>query len=286
MLRIFCVVVLYERSMAQSNACRALASLPAPGGMQLSGLIFDNTPGRDEEIAPVGRDFNYVAAGRNLGLPTAYNMALRDASTWGADYLLLIDQDSWITQDFLDAAQRALMNPTPQNVAWVPRVFVGDRIISPYRITAAGLPVFGRANAPNARYFAINSYSVISLPFLASIGGFDGHYWLDALDSWFYSRVAATGNTVGIIDVSVRHSLSLLEGPIPAWRLLNIAHYETCFLWECLSLLQAFVGTLRVIVRGGRNARGLASAGKLIAYALASLNGARSGLARRSRALL
>jgi hypothetical protein len=195
---------------------------------------------------------------------------------------MLVDQDSSVTYEFLEAAVQALEEPLPGQVAWVPHIVASDRVISPYRISAIGLRQFGYdPRRPSVPYFAINSYSVISLPFLGQLGGFAQYYWLDALDSWFYWNVARAERTVGIIGATVTHRLSLLDGNVPSWRLLNIARYETSFNWECLSPVQALVGTFRVLARGVANIRTLVLDHKALAYLYAVADGIRSGLARR-----
>jgi hypothetical protein len=79
----------------------------------------------------------------------------------------------------------------------------------------------------------------------------------------------------------VTQRLSLLDGHVPTWRLLNIARYETCFHWERLSPLQAITGTFRILARGAFNVRALLSSGQTLAYLSAVADGVRSGLARR-----
>lgn len=282
MLNIFFIVVLYESTIEESAACRTLLSARVPPGMKLLGMIFDNTPGKEAENKALDDNIDYCSSGRNLGLPTAYNAAIRRGLLHGAQYIMLVDQDSSVTYDFLQAVARALEKPMPEQVAWVPRILANDRVISPYTMNALGIPKFGYdPSRPTVRYFAINSYSVISLGFLVQLGGFEPYYWLDALDSWFYSYVAKAARTVGIIDATVTHQLSLLEGHVPTWRLINIARYEACYHWECLSPLQAITGTVRVLARGACNVRALMSSGQTLAYLRAVADGIHSGFVRR-----
>jgi GT2 family glycosyltransferase len=281
-LNIVVVVVLYKSSLEESTACRTLLSVRVPPNIRLLGMIFDNTPGKEAENKDLDDNIEYCSSGRNLGLPTPYNIAMRRGLLRGAEYIMLIDQDSIVTCEFLEAVAQALEKPMPDQVAWVPRVLVNDRVISPYHMNAFGVPKFGFDQTRRGRvYFAINSYSVISLSFLAQLGGFEPYYWLDALDSWFYSRVAKAARTVGMIDATVTHKLSLLDGHVPPWRLINIARFEACYYWECLSPLQATTGTVRVLARGARHLHALLSSGQMIVYLRAVLDGISSGLRRR-----
>jgi GT2 family glycosyltransferase len=282
MFDVYFVVVLYKCKTADSAACRSLLSKAIPEGIRLRGLIYDNTPDIAVENKSLSEGIEYYSAGMNNGLPAAYNDGICRALEGGARYLMLVDQDSTITAEFLEAAARAVKESPSDQVVWAPHIIAGNRHISPYKFNALGLPTFkyDLSNAP-AAYFAINSYSIISLDFLKEIGGYDEFYWLDGLDFWFYSRVARMGYTVGVIGVNVTHHLSLLEGGISAKRLLNIARYESCFFWEYFPGLQAVTGTLRVLARGILNLQILWQSGQTLGYLREVSTGMRIGLSRR-----
>jgi GT2 family glycosyltransferase len=282
MFDVYFVVVLYKCRTADSAACRSLLSAASPDGVRLRGLIYDNTPNIIAENKNLSKDIEYCATGVNSGLPAAYNDGIRRALEGGARYFMLLDQDSTITADFLEAAARAVKESSSGQVVWAPHIIASNRHISPYKFNALGLPTFkyDLLSAPGA-YFAINSYSIISLEFLRKIGGFDEFYWLDGLDFWFYSRVAKMGYKVGVISANVTHHLSLLEGGISAMRLLNIARYESCFFWEYFPKLQAVTATLRVLARGIVNMQVLLRSGQVLGYLREVSTGVRAGLSRR-----
>jgi GT2 family glycosyltransferase len=282
MFDVYFVVVLYKCKTADSAACRSLLSEEEPEGVRLRGLIYDNTPDITAENKSLSKDIDYCATGMNAGLPAAYNDGIRRALAAGARYFMLLDQDSTITTEFLRTAASAVKESSSDQIAWVPHIFASNRHISPYKFNALGLPTFkyDLSRAPGA-YFAINSYSIISLEFLKKIGGFDDFYWLDGLDCWFYSRVARIGYKVAVISVNVTHHLSLLEGGISPMRLLNIARYESCFYWEYFPKWQAVTGTLRVLARGMLNMRTLLRSGQVLGYLREMSAGTRIGLSRR-----
>jgi GT2 family glycosyltransferase len=282
MFDVYFVVVLYKCKTAESAACRSLLSKAMPDGVRLRGLIYDNTPSIAAESKSLSEDIEYCSTGMNKGLPAAYNDGIRRALQCGARYFMLVDQDSTITVEFLEAAARAVKESPADQVAWAPHIIASNRHISPYKFNALGLPTFKYdLSSAQAAYFAINSYSIISLNFLEEIGGFDEFYWLDGLDFWFYSRVARMGYKVGVIGVNVTHHLSLLEGGISATRLLNIARYESCFFWEYFPNLQAVTGTLRLLARGILNLRILLQSGQALGYLREMSVGVRTGLSRR-----
>jgi GT2 family glycosyltransferase len=282
MFDVYFVVVLYNCKITESAACRSLLSMHMPNGVRLRGLIYDNTPNITAENKNISDRVEYCSTGVNNGLPAAYNDGIRRGAECGAQYIMLVDQDSTITTEFLEAAAQAAKHPSAEQVVWVPHIIASNRHISPYKFNAFGLPTFAYdLSRTPAAYFAINSYSIISLRFLRQIGGFDEFYWLDGLDSWFFSRVARMGHKVGVIGVDVTHHLSLLDRSVSAPRLLNIARYESCFLWECLPKWQAVTGTVRVFARGVLNVQLLLHAGQMLGYLREMSVGVRAGLSRR-----
>jgi GT2 family glycosyltransferase len=282
MLDIYFVVVLYGCRIEESSACRSLLSMTVPEGVQLYGLVYDNTPAIAAEGKRLSNNVEYLSTGNNGGLPVAYNEAIRRAQARRARYLMLVDQDSTITIEFLKAVIAAVKNASVDQVAWVPLVVAQGRLISPFKFNRLGLPTFKcDFSTPPHGCFAINSYSIISLSFLEAIGGFDEFYWLDGLDFWLYSRVARMGYRIGIIEERVTHRLSLLGGGISASRLSNIAHYEVCFFWEYFSKPQAIVGSLRVLARGVRHTQTLSRSGKILSYLREMAAGMSAGLSRR-----
>jgi GT2 family glycosyltransferase len=282
MFDVYFVVVLYKCKIADSTACRSLLSKAMPDGVRLRGLIYDNTPNIVAENKRLSGDIEYCSTGMNKGLPAAYNDGIGRALKGGARYFMLVDQDSTITAEFLEAAARAVKESPADQVAWAPHIIASNRHISPYKFNALGLPTFKYdLSSTPAAYFAINSYSIILLGFLEEIGGFDEFYWLDGLDFWFYSRVARMGYKVGVIGINVTHHLSLLDGGISATRLLNIARYESCFFWEYFPKLQAVTGTFRVLARGMLNLRVLLQSGQALGYLREMNTGMRTGLSRR-----
>jgi hypothetical protein len=96
---------------------------------------------------------------------------------------------------------QALEKPMPHQVARVPRFLANDRVISPYRMNLLEIPKFGYdLSEPTAAYFAINSYSAISLAFLAPLGGFEPYYWLDARN---VGALLSSGQTLAYLGAIV-----------------------------------------------------------------------------------
>src|SRR5690349_9074362 len=112
------VIVLYKRSPAQSAACTTintiLHSLPARPAI----FIYDNSP--DSTIMQVD-SITYRHDPANGGVSKAYNCASVHAQANAKSWLLLLDQDTSITVEFLKSLASAV-TAHPESVAFVPRI--------------------------------------------------------------------------------------------------------------------------------------------------------------------
>jgi hypothetical protein len=163
-------------------------------------------------------------------------------------------------------------------VALCPRVRSSGRIVSPFGFDFLGIPRYGKSNG---KIFAINSFSVYSVDYLCSVGGFDEHYWLDGLDFCIYAEISSGRFDVLVLDVTVDHDLSLLSGDVKKWRMINIEKYEACFLLEYCGPIHVLSGVARLLVRAVLFRRYGLNWDSSFPSALAIFSGAFDGLRRR-----
>jgi GT2 family glycosyltransferase len=275
-------VVLYGVAIGESQtvstllpALRVLADFPA------KVVLVDNTPGRTPGTT-VWEEATLLTLGRNVGLAHAYNRVLAKAVADGASVLVTLDQDSDITLDYLRALQvqmGALLSG--DGVCLCPDIVSNGRLISPYVHDRWGRPRFGSASAAGRSLHAINSFSAYSVFYLQRVGGFDEHYWLDALDLVTFQRIEREGLHVRSLGVTVQHSLSLVSGPVGAWRLENIARYDACYLFECCSPMHVAMGCARLLARAVQHAWRQRKPDIVTRSVWALLHGARQGALRR-----
>lgn len=277
---LFTVVIYGIAPDDSSTLTTLLACLKASSRTGDRVLVLDNSPAaatqrpQDPQV-----DYRWLEGSRSLA--HAYNIALAECLSTGADWLVTLDQDSIVSADYVEQMHRAT-DTAPDVAAIFPVVRTSGRTISPFGYNAIGLPEyhpFTKSGKPASH--AINSFTAFSVPRLQAIGGFDEYYWLDSLDMSTFHRLARAGGRFQTLDVTVDHGLSLLTGEMSAWRFLNIARYETAFTYEYLRIPQIPLANLRLISRILKAGRYSLSVGTQFAAAREMCAGLASGLKRR-----
>jgi len=157
---------------------------------------------------PVGR-LTVCYFGRNMGLPIAFNEAIRIARAAGHRFLLLLDQDS-----ILEAGSvRALLDVYDR---WSSRLPIGA--LEGWNEEPTVLPTddflegYLRRHGPHLEpgldedYLATNSGLFIPLDRIDQVGGFDESFFLDAVDFEFSLRLRSHGLRVfRVAGARIRH---------------------------------------------------------------------------------
>lgn len=205
-------------------------------------LIWDNSP--TSHAIPDGLSFplEYRHTGENLGVSGAYNGAAKFASDRGAQWLLLLDQDTVLPPEFLARmlgyARRLASEPRIAAVA--PTVMMGQSRISP-KITSR----WGRSVDPPAGFLGeearelvlVNTGLLLRLEALSQIGGFDPNFWLDFSDRYLCYMLARKGFSAWLAaDIQLEHHISLLTGDFSLKRFANFLDAEDAFYALYLSL--------------------------------------------------
>src|ERR1700733_10198527 len=127
-LRIFAVVVLYKCRAGASPAFQSLrAAADRYPEVELKALIFDNSP--EQFAAPaLPPNFIYARMASNQGLSGPYNQVLAIAHSEGFEWLLTLDQDTTLPEDFLLTLSKiAIRLQHDESVAAiVPQMMSGD----------------------------------------------------------------------------------------------------------------------------------------------------------------
>jgi GT2 family glycosyltransferase len=277
------VVVLYEMSVSRSlTLCSLLQRRDLLRDRGINILVIDNTPGVKPESLTLESEIQYISFGENRGLANAYQLAFLSAKAESCRFLVLLDQDSEITADFICALDDVVDNCRSSSIGiWCPDVFSCGKPISPYSLNVIGWPNFSPRRDADGLY-AINSFSVVDMNFIEHIGGFDTFYWLDCLDLWLYERARQTGCKIGRLNTRVSHDLSLVSGKISLARLNSIAYYQACFAAEYGNIARISGTVIRLGLRGIKQKKHIGRADNYISYLLEVLRGISSGLKRRS----
>lgn len=214
--RIFAVVVLYKQRPSASRTVATLAHALKNAGIDCSVLVYDNSaePEAAAETMPAG--FRYQAAATNRGLLGAYEAALDRMRAEGYEWLLTLDQDTALPENFFSAIEpglRAAQEDLRIGVI-VPHLAEGERLLSPAYVglcRTRPMPA-SFAGVPPREPRAFNSAALLRVEALDAIGGFDPCFWLDHLDSWLHHQLYVHGWRMYVLDsVHLEHHFSLLN---------------------------------------------------------------------------
>lgn len=219
--RVQAVVVLYKTTVQGSATMQSLRGIFAaqPGiAERFNVLIYDNSPTADpskktEEQAEVPGEAGSATEFRhdptNGGLAKAYGYALEGAVQRGLDWLLLLDQDTTLTSEFLLALLEAIEADPPSLVCGIVPRQVRDGVPLSPRIVHRGRELPVADGVATERLIVFNSAACLRVTTLVSIGGFPQEFPLDYLDHVVFHRLQASGNRLLVLPVSIEHQLSV-----------------------------------------------------------------------------
>ena len=235
------VIVLYRMEPAQSpafqsvTAARAMLDV-AVGDIQV--LLWDNSPlTSDGRALPEG--VHYFSDPGNSGLATAYNRAIEWASCNGSEWLLTLDQDTAIHDDFFVKMAAAARDSTRYAGigAIVPQIAAGSKQLSPNYFRFGAIPQWyrpGFVGVPGEPVFAFNSGAMLKVAALKQVGGYDPRFWLDDSDAMIFSKLHEHGKRVFVAgDIQVEHEFSMknMQKRMSPERYRNALFAETAF-WD------------------------------------------------------
>lgn len=205
--KFFALVVLYNKTCADSATCRALVDQT-----NVSALIYDNST-RDygnrswcEE-----RGWKYLGGEGNRGLSVAYNAAIDWLKAQGeAGYLCLLDDDTRLSGEYFQVLDRTL-EAHPEAGILVPRVMSQGSLLSPCRKVGARSRAFADVQAllaaPKETWSAINSGMAVALRLFDGYC-YDERIFLDGVDHQFVEDMRARGELLTLIDYTCEQAFS------------------------------------------------------------------------------
>jgi hypothetical protein len=210
------VLVIYERDLSQVRAWPWLvAELQDRGraGVKLEHvLVYDNSRSPAAESAATIQECSYVHDCDNGGTAAAYERAVVLAVDKSIHWLLLLDQDTELPQDFLEVATAALTAGSEMPAALVPWVVDAQTVVSPARVTLLGSvrPLRHSSTLEHIHGLtAVASGSLIQVAALRQIVPFPRKLWLDYVDHWIFAQLNLRGARIAVLDTVLRHSLAI-----------------------------------------------------------------------------
>ena len=219
-ISILILLVLYncrlEDSLSYKSLCQNIHYLSHPYQI----LIYNNC---QTVKIPCDDSYSVVNAPENKMLTGAYNYALNEAINNNIKWLLLLDQDTFLSSEYFIELSQKIHQVTSDTGALLPIIDDGDKQISPVVITKFTGP-FGRLRAyrvedrdlKNFEYLSgINSATVLNTKAIKDIGGFSAEFPLDFLDYWYFFRLYQVGYKVQVLNSQLRHNLSIAQSYNP-----------------------------------------------------------------------
>jgi GT2 family glycosyltransferase len=240
--RILAVAALYQQSPRESNALsswRAILKSDPALASHFSLVIYDNSFERHQ----IADDFplHYVHDPANGGLAAAYNYALSRAEDAGYEWLLLLDQDTILTSEFLAEliACADAVHTKDKVAAIVPKLMVRGTILSPaehfldflrHQFRNHMQTLRHAAGIQQGRVSAYNSGAALSVPWLRSVGGFPKEFWLDYLDHAVFHALWTSGRRVYVLHAVLQHDLAESDlNARPIGRFRNVLQAQSLF---------------------------------------------------------
>lgn len=248
------VVVLYNCEISESETLRSLARHANLVPSDWKFLVYDNSPVEGVDVAlktclpNVG--IQYVAAKENGGVLAAYSEGLKIARVQRDVWLVLLDQDTELSQDYILELNAAMRSAGPSNVAVVPIIRSQEFHVSPLVGRYFKRPLVS-SGENCCRYVGfINSGAALRVDFIESIGGFHRDLWLDGLDHWISHQISKAGKRVFVLPVVLLHELSVLGGDrLSAFRVASIYAAERVLFREAMDPLQKAIYLVRLVAR-------------------------------------
>jgi len=258
-LNLMTVIVLYRMAPDDSPAFKSVVAARDAFGQgtgEVRVLLWDNSPAAGAGDGLPG-GVAYFADESNSGLATAYNRALDWAELHGAEWLLTLDQDTEVPEDFFLKMAAAANKSTRYAgiAAIVPQIAAGGKQLSPNWFQFGAIPRWypeGYVGVPAEPVFAFNSGAMLRVDALRQVGGYDLRFWLDNSDAMIFSKLHEHGKRVYVAgDIQVEHEFSMkdMQRRMSATRYQNALFAETAF-WDLrMNRLAGWERTLRLIVR-------------------------------------
>lgn len=222
------VLVLYGRSLDESETFRTLDRALTAEGARLTLLVWDNSPTASPlpTVDPTRWDLRYVHDAANPGVSTAYRAGAELAERLGRRWLLCLDQDTCVPEELL--ARYADASAThPEAVLLAPTLVSGAQVISPcgyrrLRGRALATPLAPGKHALVGRS-VLNSGMCVTLAAYRAAGGHDPEIPLDFSDHEFVTRLAHVHPDFVLVAARCAHGLSAAEWATDAQRLRRFA---------------------------------------------------------------
>lgn len=217
-MKILVVIVLYKIKLRDAIPLQNLRQQLFQYNDRIGFYIYDNSPVWDEEclhrVELYGSPFEYVSNTSNPGLSKAYNEACQYAENHSYDWLLLLDQDTTISDDAILKYLNEIDNGKEYNM-FVPKVKVEGRgYMSPCIFKhkrGRFMNDFPSGKIETKNITVINSGLLIRVDSFKECGGYDNDVYLDFSDHDFFYRFKKLNPYIYVIDTEFQQDFTCLS---------------------------------------------------------------------------
>jgi GT2 family glycosyltransferase len=253
---IYIVIVLYKNSLDESNSIKTLSNC---FDENINLFVYDNSPTRQYEEGNFTHGkfaIQYFHDADNKGLSTAYNYALTNANNKNKKWLLLLDQDTYFSRNYIEEIKKNEISELDNElVAIVPNVnsLIDGKKIAPVEMLTGGIcrSIETDSGIVKNKISGINSGTLLKIDYLNSIKGFSLDYTLDMLDHWYFRKIFEDRKKIFILNASIKQDLSVLgnfEENVSFNRYKQMLEAE-CFFMKKERFTSLFVFKLRLFFR-------------------------------------
>ena len=237
---IYIVIVLYKTNLEDSKTIATLKNIPDEN---INLMVFDNSPEKQYNLSYFKYDkfdIHYFNDCSNPGLSRAYNLALNNARDENYKWLLLLDQDTTITPEYIKEIMSIKTDEISENVVSImPHVIssLNGKLIAPVKMSKGGIcrPVLLESGVSQKGISGINSGTLLSVSFMSAINGFSSSYSLDMLDHWYFREIKRNGKGIYLLYSNIKQELSIygnFEENLSISRYSQLLNAENHFLKE------------------------------------------------------
>ena len=198
------VIVLYKTRLAESQAYGSIQKVrnSSPG---ISLFIYDNSP----QAASPSDQVIYRHDALNSGVSKAYNEAFQIAERLNKKWMMLLDQDTEVSDSFIEKFFEAVQT-SAGSVAFVPMLKDKKGIVSPFRWS---LGKGDRITDPPEKlqlkdYRFVNSGLLISCSAFSNVGGYEEKIPLDFSDIAFGEKLMRKTDHFVVVQTVFNHHFS------------------------------------------------------------------------------
>ena len=240
---IYALVVIYNKTCEESKTLQSIKGFHG----KYSIIIFDNSTRyyNNKEYA-MRYNYLYFSFGKNLGLSKAYNYVINYIPKSINDYLLILDDDTELTDEYLtQVIQQTKLFPL--NHIWIPIVKSNTAIISPcnLRLECIAEIIHDINELDYSRITAINSGMVIRSDVFYTIK-YNEKLFLDCVDHDFMRQVRLQKLSIGLLNCNIIQSYSRDDTPQLAKAIFRFKIYRRDLKEYCISTGHGYLYYFRI----------------------------------------